>query len=164
MRHAMTILVLAAAPAAAQDLHFEIDDTVACLDGAGTWVEMESCIGAAANACMSATDMGGTTIGMSDCMDREFTWWDEQLNEVYGQLRTKEQAEDAEYSDLPGAVNQAEALRDMQRAWISFRDTTCDYERAQWGGGTGGGPATVGCLLRTTGEQTVYLQSMLADG
>jgi uncharacterized protein YecT (DUF1311 family) len=43
----------------------------------------------------------------------------------------------------------AEALRDMQRAWIAYRDASCDYERAQWGGGTGGGPATAGCLMRT---------------
>ena len=48
----------------------------------------------------------------------------------------------------------------MQRAWIGWRDATCDYERAQWGGGTGGGPATVACLMRLTGEQALYLETV----
>ena len=58
----------------------------------------------------------------------------------------------------------AVALRAMQRAWIGFRDATCDYERSLWGGGTGGGPATAACLMRMTGEQTLYLERMMARG
>ena len=57
----------------------------------------------------------------------------------------------------PELPKQAEALRDMQRAWITFRDAACDYERSQWGGGTGGGPATLACLMRMTGEQALLL-------
>jgi len=56
------------------------------------------------------------------------------------------------------APAQAEALRDMQRAWIAFRDATCTYEASQWSGGTGQGPAYEGCVMRMTAEQTLYLE------
>ena len=46
----------------------------------------------------------------------------------------------------------------MQRAWIEYRDATCAYEAAQWGGGTGAGPAFAGCLMRLTAEQALYLE------
>ncbi|MFT5363966.1 MAG: hypothetical protein ACI9VX_001592 [Dinoroseobacter sp.] len=46
----------------------------------------------------------------------------------------------------------------MQRAWIEYRDATCSYEAAQWGGGTGAGPAFAGCLTRLTAEQALYLE------
>ncbi len=47
----------------------------------------------------------------------------------------------------------------MQRAWIGFRDAKCGYEAAQWGGGTGAGPASVTCHLHETARQMLYLQS-----
>ncbi|MCP3972180.1 MAG: DUF1311 domain-containing protein [Rhodobacteraceae bacterium] len=156
---------LLAGPAAAQDISFGMSGTLSCLDRAD-WVyaEMEACIGTSAGACMEATPMGGSTIGMSECLDRELDYWDERLNAGYRVLRDKERRDDAEWSGSPGVVSKADALRDMQRAWIAFRDATCDYERSQWGGGTGGGPATVGCLMRLTGEQAIYLESMMAEG
>ena len=55
----------------------------------------------------------------------------------------------------------AENLLAMQRAWIPFRDAACDYEMAQWGGGTGGGPALVGCLMNETGRQTLSMEARL---
>jgi uncharacterized protein YecT (DUF1311 family) len=59
------------------------------------------------------------------------------------------------------APSVAEALRGMQRAWIVYRDEACDYERAQWAGGTGGGPATAACLMQQTGEQALALEGRL---
>ena len=56
----------------------------------------------------------------------------------------------------------AEALRAMQRAWIVYRDAACDYERAQWAGGTGGGPATAACLMQQTGVRTLELEGKIA--
>jgi uncharacterized protein YecT (DUF1311 family) len=65
-------------------------------------------------------------------------------------------------ADLGSAApSQGDALKNMQRAWIAYRDATCDYERSHWGGGTGGGPATVSCLMYMTAEQALYLE---ADG
>ena len=147
-------------PGAAQDILFEERHTVACLQEAVSEEEIIACAGASATVCMEATPEGGSTIGMSACIGREFDWWDERLNAVYQELRAAERAEDEEMADLPGAPNQVEALRQMQLAWVNFRDATCAYERAQWGGGTGGGPATMACLMRMTAEQTIYLEQV----
>ena len=109
---------------------------------------------------MNATSDGGTTVGMGYCLGQEFEYWDGRLNSAYGAIRTKAKAQDGEMADLgSSAPATATALRDMQRAWITYRDATCDFERSLWGGGTGGGPAQTGCLLSMTGEQTLYLES-----
>ena len=51
-------------------------------------------------------------------------------------------------ADDPRIVEKiADSLRDMQRAWITFRDAKCDWETVQWGGGTGAGPARLSCLM-----------------
>ena len=152
-----------AGAAQAQDLRFDIVDTLACLDRAEGPHAAAGCVGAAAEACIGATDLGGTTVGMGGCIDLELSYWDDRLNAAYRALRAKERAEDAEMAGMPGAASQADALRAMQRAWIPFRDATCDYERAQWGGGTGGGPAALGCLMRLTGQQALYLESMMVE-
>ena len=149
-----------AGPAAAQDLRFDIGNTLACLDRAADSYQQAACIGTAANVCINATGDGGTTVGMGGCISFELEYWDGRLNDSYRRLRSKERADDAFNAGMPGAVSQADALRDMQRAWIPYRDATCDYERSQWGGGTGAGPATLGCLMRLTGEQTLYLEEM----
>ena len=153
-------LMLGPQTAQAQDLSFDIGSTLACLDEALGHAERNDCIGASAEYCMEINPAGYTTIGMSGCADLELTYWDARLNDSYQNLRRAEKADDDLGRDLPGYVNKANALRDMQRAWIGWRDATCDYERAQWGGGTGGGPATVACLMRLTGEQALYLETV----
>jgi uncharacterized protein YecT (DUF1311 family) len=137
-------LVLLAAPAAAQDdPRFLPGPTLDCLARHAGTPAARACIGLSAGDCMETTAMGSTTVGMGFCLDRELTLWDGRLN--------------AAYRDLMAA-----ALRAMQRGWIAFRDARCDYERAQWGGGTGGGPATLACLMQMTGEQALYLEATLA--
>ena len=147
-----------AAGAAAQDLRFSQDATMACMAVAADSAAKKACIGKSAELCMTATIDGGTTVGMGGCLDREFQLWDAMLNAAYTEARSKAKASDEEMKQIGATVPLMEpALRDMQRAWIPYRDATCDFERSQWGGGTGGGPATIGCLMRLTGEQAIYL-------
>ena len=88
----------------------------------------------------------------------------QRLNEVYAEVRAVDRASDAEMKELGATVPIKEtALRDMQRAWIAFRDATCAYEYSHWGGGTGGGPAYSACFLEMTARQTLVLQSRLDD-
>lgn len=142
-------------------LIFDIAATEACLATArGT--ARRDCIGASAGACMEANMLGATTVGMAGCADKELSWWDARLNSAYAALMAHERKADAEFA-APYAPSRAEALRDMQRAWIVWRDATCAYERSLWGGGSGGGPATVMCVLHLTAEQTFYLQDQLAS-
>lgn len=155
----LACLLALALPAAAQELSFDIRHTRACLDRAGADAEgQRACVGTSANRCMDATPMGSTTVGMGGCIDRELQWWDARLNAAYQRLMARERADDAQFQGMASVPPKAPALRDMQRAWIPFRDATCAYERSWWGGGTGGGPATLGCLLRMTAEQTLYLE------
>jgi uncharacterized protein YecT (DUF1311 family) len=146
--------------AGAQDLIYSSENTTSCLDAGTTDQEKKACIGVAANACMEDNQGGFSTYGMSVCLEQERSWWDGRLNAVYGVRRAADKAEDAQnVADGFAAPNKAHALRAMQRAWIAYRDTTCDYAGAQYGGGTGAGPATVGCLLTMTAEQTLFLET-----
>lgn len=149
----LVLVIAGAQPLAAQDLVFDIAPVEACIRaGAG-----EACAGRAAELCIDATPGGYTTVGMGACTDRERAHWDGWLNAVYQQLHAKLAAEDA--AAMSHAPKQAEALRDMQRAWIGFRDAKCGYVASQWGGGTGAGPAAVSCHLQETARQMLYLQS-----
>ncbi|MGR3494243.1 lysozyme inhibitor LprI family protein [Citreimonas sp.] len=148
-----------AAPAVAQDLTFSPEATEACFAAGGL---AETCIGASAQACMVENEGGYSTVAMGFCFDREWQYWDAALNAAYGTLRDQRAAIDAENADLGVNVpSSADALRDMQRAWIAYRDRRCDYERSLWGGGTGGGPASIACLMSETAHQALYLEEQL---
>lgn len=150
--------LLLAGPVAAQDLIYSDDATRACLAAAPDSVAQEACIGRSADACMGANDVGGTTVGMGGCLDRELQFWDGLLNTYYQTAIERAKRMDAETRQYNAAAAAVEdTLRRMQRAWIPFRDASCDFERAQWGGGSGGGPATLGCLMEMTGEQALML-------
>ena len=149
--------------AVAQDLVYGDDGTEACLSQAEGTARLD-CVGLSAAACMTDTPDGETTVGMGGCLDSEYRYWDGQLNKAYGKLMAMYEANDAE-AKAGGwnAPEQVAPLKAMQRAWIAYRDARCDFERAKWGGGTGGGPATAECLMRTTAEQTLLLRDGL-DG
>ncbi|MEX0283535.1 MAG: lysozyme inhibitor LprI family protein [Paracoccaceae bacterium] len=154
-------LALGASTVVAQDLVYSDAATESCVYAQETLAGQRTCIGRSANACMAANDLGSTTVGMGGCLSFELDYWDERLNASYKILLRKAKAVDAEMAELgSSAESLAESLLAAQRAWIPWRDSTCDFERAQWGGGTGGGPATYACLMRLTGEQALYLESV----
>lgn len=165
MKHLSTFLILglSALPAHASGLKFSPEATEACLASTTYQDEYRFCVGHAADACMEASLGGHSTVGMGGCLDLERQYWDDRLNTAYQALSLASQQTDAataEESSLPVA-SQAEALRDMQRAWIGFRDAACGYEYSLWGGGTGGGPAITGCLMLETGWQALRLEARL---
>jgi len=144
----------------AQTLVFSPKATEACLAGVD---HPADCIGTSAEACMEATEGGYSTLGMVACTEAELRYWDGQLNAAYGPLMERSRADDGADSKLGiGGSGRADTLRAMQRAWIAYRDAACEYERATWGGGTGGGPAAVGCMMRLTAEQAMALEARLA--
>ena len=155
----LILAVVSAAPVAAQDLVFSSSATESCL---ASGADFRTCIGRSAEACMNDTPGGWSTLGMGGCYEREWLWWDDRLNASYGFAMEHARKADADNGGL--GPSQAETLRDMQRAWVTFRDRRCDYERSQWGGGTGGGPAALSCLMDATARQTWYLESMAAPG
>jgi len=156
---AATAAVLAASAGGvpAQDLLYSDEHTASCLEAGEYPDARKACIGVSANACMEDSPGGFTTVGMAGCLSLELDYWDRRLNASYRDLMRRERRDDAEMAGT-GAPSRAQALRAMQRAWIPFRDASCAYARAQWGGGTGGGPAELGCLLQMTAEQTLALE------
>jgi uncharacterized protein YecT (DUF1311 family) len=160
MRLPVLILALVPLPALAQG-HADFDPAVitTCLaDGHGP-----ACIGRGAEACTMASPGGGSNAGWGACVEAERAWWDGQLNAVYRDRMTIARAIDAE-APMPGLMprpSDVDALRSLQRAWITFRDTSCYFEEIQWWGGTGMGAAGNACRMRMTAEQTLYLRSQM---
>jgi uncharacterized protein YecT (DUF1311 family) len=161
IRVAFAIAVLAA-PVAAQDIMFSPAPTEACLAAAPT--DPATCIGQAADACMLETDGGETTVGMGACLGAELDWWAARLATAETAVAAAAAKTDAEMVAIGATVPmQAPAFDAMRAAWELWRDAACDWERAQWGGGTGQGPATAACLMRITGEQAIALEGWLAE-
>ncbi len=161
MRMAL-VLFLTAGSVAAQDIPFSTGATEACLSAAVDTAGRQVCIGKSAEACIDTPD-GYTTVGMGFCYGAERNWWDARLNAAYGGLMEMEKAAEAELKSYGSAApSPAAALRDMQRAWIAWRDAACAYEVSQWGGGTGGGPAWSQCTMQMTAEQALTLEDRLA--
>ena len=158
MRTLLSILtLLLPAPALAQDLSFDAGASEECLINTGHAGNKSDCIGVSAGLCMEQPG-GDSTYGMGFCLDSELQYWDGLLNDSYQQLRAAMQASDA---DLPDHLAvQADGLRDMQRAWIAYRDARCGYEATLWQGGTGSGPAFLNCAMLLTGEQALYLSAI----
>ena len=150
--------------AIAQDLSFSPAATEACLLAAPAGPAGAACIGESAARCID-TPPGGSTAGMGFCLGYERDYWDARLNAAYHALRAREAAVDAENArwDVP-APPREETLVMMQRAWIDFRDATCDWRAAQWGLGTGRGPAVAECQMQMTGRQALRLEAWLGDG
>lgn len=157
MRAALALLALAA-PVAAQDLVYSNDATLACVNAAATPDARKACIGKSSGVCMEATQSGGTTVGRSNCVSRELDFWEYALNENYRLSVEKAEKEDAIKADYAPAV--APTLREMQQAWVGYRDARCNFEMAQWGGGSGSSTASMNCLLGMTGNQALYLYDM----
>lgn len=142
------------APALAQDLSFDDTGTDECLLNAGHEGSKSDCIGLSAGRCMLQSG-GETTYGMGFCLDSELQYWDGKLNQAYQQLRSLRQMSDAGLPD--NLAIQAQTLRDMQRAWITYRDARCGHEASLWQGGTGASPAFLNCMMHLTADQALYL-------
>lgn len=159
MRSVLVLAALCPAPALAQDMTFAPDATAACLVAGGT-----DCAGKAADACMAGNPGGDSTYGMGFCLENERVWWDDRLNAAYKALTSIHARQDRAATAAGEPVaNRQSALRDMQRAWIGWRDAACAYEAAQWGNGTGAGPATLACLMQITADQALALEARVAE-
>jgi len=91
------------------------------------------------------TRIGQSSQGASACYHVEQDIWDELLNENFRTLR--EGLDD----------DQKEKLRQMQRDWIAYRNTTCEfyYHKIQ---GTMATEMTAACLARETARRALLLK------
>ncbi|MCZ8190393.1 MAG: lysozyme inhibitor LprI family protein [Microcystis sp. LE19-338.1B] len=88
---------------------------------------------------------------MNICAGIAYQNADRKLNQVYRQLLPK----------LSAARKQK--LITAQQAWIKFRDSSCEFERSAYGGGSMA-PMIYGfCLANVTEQRTKDLQRYLED-
>ena len=83
--------------------------------------------------------------GHADCFRIETVIWDAILNDNYKELM--------EAIDDKDDQNK---LKEMQRAWIAYRDTTCDFYWFKIHG-TMAGPMTAACQLREIARRAMLL-------
>ena len=91
------------------------------------------------------TPEGSSNLGMTDCFRVEGTIWDGLLNENYKALAAELDEE------------QATKLRDMQRAWIAYRDTTCGFYQTKIQGSMAV-PMAAACAARETARRALLLK------
>ncbi|QBF26343.1 DUF1311 domain-containing protein [Pseudomonas tructae] len=95
-----------------------------------------------------------TEAQMYDCMQQALKRSDRQLNELYHALVARFKDEGA----TPGRPTQDLALKKAQRAWIAFRDASCEFETYESVGGSGYGTIHTHCLLQQTQARVEYLK------
>jgi len=121
-----------------------------CFSQAQNASGLSSCLGKAASACQTAPG-NDTTLGITQCIQAETAVWDSLLNEQY-QLRRSELADQS-----PELARQ---LRDVQRAWIAFRDAECGLQYSLWLGGSIRTVVAANCLMTETAERAVELRDL----
>ncbi|MBY8974692.1 DUF1311 domain-containing protein [Rhodobacteraceae bacterium NNCM2] len=144
------------------DIIYSNDATLACLAKTDRWHALD-CAGDSARACMTANRAGDTTLGMVQCYAQENAFWDARLNKAYKILVKRAKEMDAS----GGWVDEASiyrALRDMQRAWIPFRDAACESEAGWWRGGSHAPVAANWCVMMETARQALKLEGIVDPG
>jgi len=91
-------------------------------------------------------EKGGSNLGTANCYRMEEAIWDRLLNENYKSLM--DSIEDRQDQDK---------LKDMQRAWIAYRDTTCDFYWHKIHGSMAV-PMGAACRLRETARRALLLK------
>jgi uncharacterized protein YecT (DUF1311 family) len=149
---AVALTAALAAPALAQNgkpdakASAAIQDCVKSKSATGTG---ELCIGIVSTPCLERDDTKSTA-DMTNCAAVETRVWDDILNETFRRL--KEKLDDTQQTKL----------REMQRAWVTSRDKTCDF---YWDfyQGTMATPMSADCVNRETAQRALFLLGFLND-
>lgn len=96
---------------------------------------------------------------LNQCAYQEWEAADAELNDVYGQAMSLLKTWD---TDLPDdEKGGAQALKDAQRAWITFRDKACEAEGFAMKGGSAEPLLVYGCMRQLTEERVGHLRGLL---
>lgn len=157
-------MLMSPAMAGADTLPVDYDPGViaACL-AAKSGAARRDCIGIGAQYCM-ARGAGSSNAGIGFCFGAERDDWDRRLNSAYLILLDQARQTDAEMARIGSAAPpEGPALQAMQRAWVAYRDASCQYEMTTWGGGSGAGPGVAHCEMTLTGAQALRLMARADD-
>lgn len=118
-------------------------DTACTEDGAQTYCWEE------------VLDKNVAPVAIAMCQQVVLDWWDAKLNEIYAARMDVQKSLDAEN----GGTEFQDRLRDMQRAWIPYRDTYCLYYAKSQPGGSGALNDELECLINETKSQARTIES-----
>ena len=90
-----------------------------------------------------------TTVAMRECLELQYAKADGALNRIYQQLRSQ--------LDKPRQAK----LREAQRAWIVFRDTSVEFEASEEEGGSLYSITFLSVLLTKTEQRADELETLL---
>lgn len=100
-----------------------------------------------------------TQLDMNQCAYADWEAADAELNTVYGQAMALLKTWD---TDLPDdEKGGADALKEAQRAWITFRDKACEAEGYAMKGGSAEPLLVYGCMRQLTEERVGHLKGLL---
>lgn len=118
-----------------------------------------SCVGIAADTCVENYG-GGPNMVHAACIDAEFAYWDGALNSAYAHILGL--ARERETMDLGYAPESlVNALREMQRSWIVYRDATCHHMVAlDTPFGSAAGLSYAECMMFETARQNFVLRDL----
>ncbi|MFN3724072.1 MAG: lysozyme inhibitor LprI family protein [Paracoccaceae bacterium] len=121
-----------------------------------------ACAGLSGMAQAQTTDCANamTQQDMNACAAQDLVAADRDLNAAYGQARAFMKRLDAGLIDRQRGAEVA--LRDAQRAWITFRDNACAAEGFQMRGGSAEPLLVLGCKARLTKARADDLWSLAA--
>ncbi|WP_374432514.1 lysozyme inhibitor LprI family protein [Tabrizicola sp.] len=98
-------------------------------------------------------------VDLNACAYQDWEAADADLNAAYKRAMALLQDWDA---NLPAAEQGgAQALKEAQRAWITFRDKACEAEGYAFKGGSAEPLLVYGCMRVLTEERTAHLTSMV---
>jgi uncharacterized protein YecT (DUF1311 family) len=100
---------------------------------------------AAIRGCAEKNQDDVTNVGMADCFRLETSIWDALLNDNFKHMRAS--LDDA----------QAAKAREMQCAWIAYRDSTCRFYDVKIQG-TMAIPMGAACVARETARRALLLK------
>ena len=90
----------------------------------------------------------GVTTALDNCFARTYKAADDQLNQVYRQIRQAL------------TPDQQQELLATERLWLQFRDATCRAESDLYKGGDAESPAYSACLEEETRARTADLKTI----
>lgn len=102
-----------------------------------------------------------TTVEINYCSEKAFAAVDVRLNAVWKKVMARI---DTTASDMAPVEKWKAAMRDAQRAWITFRDKDCQQALPfEWSGGTGTTAAVLGCMIEKTEARIKELESRFVE-
>ncbi|MCY4153315.1 MAG: lysozyme inhibitor LprI family protein [Aestuariivita sp.] len=122
-----------------------------CYEFSTTDELLDECSGRMLAPCIDIEGSDGGGIVTRNCIGAETIVWDKYLNLEYGETITV-------LREFPGDFDHA--LREAQRAWITFRDAECQFGDPINHGGTAELLAIISCFHAMTVERTIELREL----